>query len=118
MGQKLSHAQFNEYSMLFRCGHARRKRDLEEVLRSEREKAIDKHLKQERESLCNVDPDKPMREFPELTTFVTSFTRSLRWRPIVLIVGGTNLVNVGGIRLAEGWKGARCPGLLGGHSGR
>ena len=91
LGQKLSHAQFNEYSMHFRCGHAKRKRDLEEVLRSEREKAIDKHLKQERESLCNVDPDKPMREFPELTTFVTSFTRSLRRRPIVLIVGGTNL---------------------------
>ena len=90
-GQKLSHAQYSDYSALFRCGHSKRKRDVEEVLRSERGDAIGRHLGKESRALSQSDPDKPMREFPETAAFAELFRSPQRRRPILVIVGGTNL---------------------------
>ena len=107
--KKLSQAQYAEYSMHFRCGHAKRKRDLDEVLRSEREQAIETHLQKERDSLAAEDPDKPMRDFPETALFVNSFAAAKRRRPILAIVGPTNLgksMLAAGVlqRIAKCWR--------------
>ena len=47
MAHKLTHAQYNEYSVTFRSGHAKRKRDVIELVRSDREHTIDDHVKKE-----------------------------------------------------------------------
>ena len=88
---KLSHAQYARYSEELRCGHAKRRRDVEDVMRSERERAIDEHLQNELDALEKIDPDLPMRDFPALTAFVESLGKPARRRPVLVIVGGTNL---------------------------
>ena len=88
---KLSHEQYARYSEELRCGHAKRRRDVEDVIRSERERAIDEHLQKELEALDQIDPDLPMRDFPALTAFVDSFRQPAKRRPILVLVGGTNL---------------------------
>ena len=90
-GHKLTHSQYIEHSMELRCGHAKRRRDWEDVLRSERERAIDEHLNHELAMIRAECPELPVKTFPTLNAFVDLFRRPQFRRPILAIVGGTNL---------------------------
>ena len=74
-----------------RCGHAGRKRDWEEVRRGEREQAIDRHIEKELALVHAADPPKPVKVFPEIDAFVDSFKQPRQRRPVLAIIGGTNL---------------------------
>ena len=90
--QKLSHEQFEFYSTKMRTGHATRKRDISEVLRSERQCAVAKHVQQGERELEHLNAVKPARTFAEVDRFVAQFGNpALFRRPILAIVGGTNL---------------------------
>ena len=89
--QKLSHAQYLGYVAQLRTGFAARKRDVEEVIRAEKEQVIDDHLEQELAKQSDQAPSKPIRDFPEVDRFVQLFGQTCKRRPILVIVGGTNL---------------------------
>ena len=87
---KLTHGMFEEYSRRLRAGHADRKRDLTELLTDERQQAVRTHTA-EAEALLS-ESLLPVRAFPQVDEFVESFnSRQLQRRPILAIVGGTNL---------------------------
>ena len=90
-GKKLTSAQYIEYAMEFRCGFSKRRRDWEEVVRSERDHALDAHLREERTALGKACPEHPMRPSPIADTFVDWFRKPQRRRPVLAIIGGTNL---------------------------
>eukprot|EP00974_Lingulodinium_polyedra_P008439 804622-Lingulodinium_polyedra.AAC.1 len=58
LANKMSHAQYNAYSLKFRRGHAKRKRDLEEVLRGERGAFLDGLLLAEANAVAQAEPEK------------------------------------------------------------
>ena len=90
-GHKLTHAQYIKLSLEFRGGHAGRLRDWEAVTRGEKERAIEDHLEKELKAIKKKCPELPMRDFLVATQFVKLFGEA-RWRrPILAIVGGTNL---------------------------
>ena len=91
LAQKLTHTQYMEYSVQLRCGHAGRKRDWEEVRRGEREQAIDRHIEKELALVHEADPPKTVKVFPEVDAFVDSFKQPRQRRPVLAIIGGTNL---------------------------
>ena len=77
--------------MEFCGGHAGRLRDWEAVTRGEKERAIEDHLEKELKAIKKKCPELPMRDFLVATEFVKLFGEA-RWRrPILAIVGGTNL---------------------------
>ena len=88
--KKLTHEAFVELSAEFRTGHAKRKRDVDEILKNELELAVDQHVAAELAELEARDPLKTFRDFAEINTFVESFKESRRRRPVLLLVGGTN----------------------------
>ena len=90
-GKKLTHAQYIDYSKEFRTGHAKRRRDWEEVVRSERDHAIDEHLRKEVAAIDRACPELPMRPNTIAQSFVDLFREPCRRRPVLAIVGGTNL---------------------------
>ena len=90
-GKKLTNTQYIEYAKDFRCGYSKRRRDWEEVVRSERDHALDAHLSQELTALDRACPEYPMRLFPSVNSFVDLFREPQRRRPVLAIIGGTNL---------------------------
>lgn len=89
---KLTHEQYLTLSAAFRTGHTKRKRDIDDVLRTEKETAVREHVARERALLAIHDPPRPIRVFPEVATLVASFeAQGKRRRPLFAIVGGTNL---------------------------
>jgi len=90
--RKLSHSAYEEHSRRLRVGYADRKRDLTELLADERQDALRDHVSTAMSNLQASGVFRPMRPFPQVESFVESFrsTKNLR-RPILAIVGGTNL---------------------------
>ncbi len=90
-GHKLSDEMYAEYSQQFRAGHADRKRDLAELEADGKRQAARRHVEQELADLHAAGVFKPARAFPETTAFVDSFQGARPRRPLLAIVGGTNL---------------------------
>ena len=74
---KLSHQQYEALSSAFRTGHAKRRRDVMEVERTERERAVSAHIRQELTDLEASNALVEYRSFPEVETFVASFSQCL-----------------------------------------
>ena len=88
--RKLTHAMFEDYSRRLRVGHADRKRDLTELYADERQQAVRDHVgTAEARTSASL---RPLRSFQQVEEFIESFKgASLLRRPILAIVGGTNL---------------------------
>ena len=89
--RKLTHEQYKKLSVQFRSGHAKRKYDAVEIERDELELAIDEHVEKEHEALREENPLQGFRTFDVVTEYVASFQQRLWRRPVLVIVGGTNL---------------------------
>ena len=89
--KKLSHRAFLDLSAKFRTGHAKRKRDVDTITRQELEAAVDEHVAAELVALESQDALQPFNHYPEVAGFVESFGRPQRRRPVLLLVGGTNV---------------------------
>ena len=88
---KLGHEEYLALSATFRTGHESRKRDAMSAMADERQTAVRRHLEEEMQALQKEDPLRPARQFDEVNAFLKHFERA-RWRrPILAIVGGTNL---------------------------
>ena len=89
---KLSYSEYMRHSATdFPVGHANRKRDADEALRDLRQKSVEQLVKQELDNLRTSGSLKEPRAFGEIDDFVASFKASTWRRPILLIVGATNL---------------------------
>ena len=75
----------------FPVGHSARKRDADEALRDQKEAAVRELVKRELEGLRRRGLYKEPRAFAELDEFVQSFSESAWRRPLLLILGATNL---------------------------
>jgi len=75
----------------FPVGHAARKRDAEEALRDVRQLAVDSLVQRELESLRGSASFSSSRSYPVIDAFVNLFSSSAWRRPLLLIVGATNL---------------------------
>lgn len=89
--QKLTPQQFLHLSAEFGSGHASRRRDAHEVLRDRCEEAVSKHVRREAAAIATELPRESTRTFPAIETFVECFRAAAHRRPILLLVGGTNL---------------------------
>jgi len=89
--KKLSNTQFLELSADFRTGHTSRKRDAESVQRQELEAAISDHVNAELSLLEAQDQLDSFKVFDKVEDYISSFAAPLRRRPILLLVGGTNI---------------------------
>ena len=87
---KLSHAQYLDLSVQFRTGHASRRKEVLQVIADENAAAVRDHVTAEEKVLNDRQPLQPFCHFPELDAFVELFSESMRRRPILLIIGGTN----------------------------
>ena len=89
---KLTHDQFEETSARFRVGHAERMQELAAVRRTERAVGIRRHLKKEA-SMVPASSMSTFKVYPEIEEFVSLFLPNvgLHRRPILVIIGGTNL---------------------------
>jgi hypothetical protein len=87
---KLSHVDFLNLSAKFRSGHAKRKRDVDEIVRHEQEKEVMRHVEKELAEIHAQTPLKPIRTFPLAANWVNGFREPARRRPILVIVGGTS----------------------------
>ena len=91
-GDKLTHDQYLNLSMSFRTGHPSRKRDAEEVRRSECDAAARKLVDEELAILKENSPLREFNVFPEVERFVAAFRERGRWRrPLLVLVGATQL---------------------------
>ena len=89
---KLSNDRFLELSSMFRTGHLQRKRDVEAVAQDERYAAVKAHVARQRLQQEAAGILRPVRHFPTVEEFVALFDgRVLFRRPLLVIVGGTNL---------------------------
>lgn len=88
---KMSHGRFLELSAAFRSGHSKRKRDVDDVERTEKATAVAAHAHAQLEALRETQPLQPVRDFPAVDAFVAAFATPARRRPILAIVGGTNV---------------------------
>ena len=90
--KKLTYERYMELSAKdFPLGHSARKRDAEEALRDTKALAVDSLIAKELASLRLSNQYQQARSFPEVTEFVEHF-RSGSWRrPVLVIVGATNL---------------------------
>lgn len=87
--KKVSDEQFLKLSAEFRSGHANRKRDLCAVLSEDREAAAAALVAAEGKALAGQRRD--MRSFPDVDAFVELFKHPAFRRPLLAIIGGTNL---------------------------
>ena len=88
---KLSHDKFIEMSATFRTGHESRKRDAEAAMADERKRAVRRHVAEELAALRREDPVLPARQYAEVDAWLANFDHAKWRRPILAIVGGTNL---------------------------
>ena len=89
---KLTHEQFEEASARFRVGHVERMRDLAAVRHTERTVAIRQHLKKE-DALLPASSMSEFKVYPKIEQFINYFPHAvgMRRRPILAIIGGTNM---------------------------
>ena len=81
------------FSVKFRSGHAKRKRDVLEVMCDEREAAVHTHVRREEKALAATDPLKTPRAFLEVDSFVALHKKTsvARRRPVLVVIGPTDL---------------------------
>jgi len=88
---KLSHESFLRMSAEFREGHAKRKRDVDEVMRDEKAAATQGRVAAVLKALKGGGHLLPIRPFSDIDAFVAMFADPAMWRrPILVIVGATN----------------------------
>ena len=77
----------------FPCGHATRKRDVEEALRDRHKLEVEALVARELKELADEDALQPLQtqSFPDVDMYIRSFKRSKRRRPVLLILGATGL---------------------------
>ena len=76
----------------FPLGHSTRKRDAEEAFRDVRTSNVHSRVLKELEGLKGAGAYKEPRSYPVVDDYVAEFAGTPKWRrPILLIVGGTNL---------------------------
>jgi hypothetical protein len=91
-GHKLSADMYMAYSRQLRSGHADRTRDVAELEADGRRRAVEKHVAREQQLLAAAGVLRPVRAFAEVDRFVKAFEEDTRGRrPILAVVGGTNL---------------------------
>ena len=89
---KLTHAQYLQYSDQFGAGHSSRRRDALDALRDEREASVQEHVASEARLLREAKMLKEVRQFDVVDKFAALFTGGSKFRrPILAVVGGTNL---------------------------
>ena len=90
--KKMSYEMYVQHSAEhFPVGHSARKRDADEALRDVREAAVFQLVKRELEALKGQGMYVQPRVFAELEEFVKLFDGSAWRRPLLLILGATNL---------------------------
>ena len=90
--KKLSYEQYILHSAThFPVGHSARKRDADEALRDQKEAAVRELVQRELEELRRRGLYQEPRTFTDLDDFVGLFDRSAWRRPLLLILGATNL---------------------------
>ena len=90
--KKLSYAEYISMSAKdFPLGHSNRKRDADEALRDSRQAVVQQLVATELETLRTLGNFREHASFPEVEAFLDLFQSALWRRPILLIVGGTNL---------------------------
>ena len=90
--KKLTYDRYMELSAKdFPLGHSARKRDAEEALRDTKAQAVDNLVASELALLKTGDGYQQPRSYPEVTEFVDMFRAPAWRRPVLLIVGATNL---------------------------
>ena len=89
---KLSHEQYEKISAKLGVGHAERMHNLAAVRRTERAVAIREHLKKEA-ALLSASSQSQFKVYQEAEEFISFFlpTAGMHRRPILVIIGGTNL---------------------------
>ena len=100
---KLCHQMYIHQSAAhFAVGHATRKRDADEALRDLREAGVADLVQQQLLDLKDAGLYKESRQFAEADEFVSLFAQSAWRRPVLLIIGATNLgKSMLGARLLE-----------------
>ena len=88
---KLNAEQYMELSAEFRSGHVERHNEVVQVRKDVYERKLAAHVHKEQKCIEAKFPRKSMRRFEEVDAFVESFTAPQRRRPILVIVGATNL---------------------------
>ena len=89
---KLTNQMYASFSSKLRVGYSDRKRDLSELDLDARRRAVHDHVKQELARLAAQKTLQELRSFPEVDIFLNKFADdSLFRRPILAVVGGTNL---------------------------
>ena len=87
---KLSHSQYMHFSKQYPLGHAARKRDVDEMLRSEHQAAVASLVQAERTTLEAMSFWRPRRQFHEVDLFLAAHTgAACDRRPLLAIIGGT-----------------------------
>ena len=90
--KKLTYDRYMELSATdFPLGHSARKRDAEEALRDTKARAVGHLVSSELALLKTGNDYQQPRSFPEVVEFVENFRAPAWRRPVLLIVGATNL---------------------------
>lgn len=90
--KKLTHSQYLSLSQNFRTGHGARKREVQELLRDEKEVATDALIAAELSALQKDAPLRSMKTFGIVERFIEYFRgKAFRRRPFLVLVGATEL---------------------------
>ena len=75
-----------------RSGHTARARDAVAVMRTERDAALDRHVREQARAVEAAMARRPMRGFDQFDDFLAALeAHGWQWRPILVIEGGTFL---------------------------
>ena len=85
--RKLEHGEYLTLSAEMRIGHSKRKREVADVVRQEREDAVHAHVRKEAEQQGEL---KDFCEYDLVDRFIAAHREKARRRPILVIIGSTN----------------------------
>ena len=88
---KLGDVEFLAMSVQFRTGHANRKRDATSVMLDKRHAAVRRRVADELAELKASGAKKDFKEFALVQRFLNFFKGPFWRRPVLVIIGGTNL---------------------------
>ena len=88
---KLSYKQYLSLSAAFRSGHSYRRRDAMDARRDDNEEAVQAHVDKELQLLQEQRPRKQPRRIQAVEEYIASFRQPEWRRPVLVVVGGTNL---------------------------
>ena len=88
---KLTDDQFAAFSLEFRVGHSSRRRDVSDVSRDTKHAVVAKHVAKELAELEDSGNKMDFKSFDLVNRFVALFQQAAWRRPMLIIVGGSNL---------------------------